>query len=40
MLALVHIGVHVADDRPFNIATRLSKEWDRSNVLHLMDRWC
>ena len=37
VLALVHVGVHVADDRVLNVALGIGKHGDGADVLHLMD---
>ena len=38
VLPFVHEGVHVADDRPLDIALGVRKERDRADVLHLVNR--
>ena len=40
VLPLVHEGVHVADDRPLDIALGIREERDRADVLHLVNRGC
>src|ERR1019366_49287 len=36
VLALVHVGVHVANDRVGNLADRVREEWDRPDADHLV----
>jgi glycine/D-amino acid oxidase-like deaminating enzyme len=39
-MPFVHEGVHVADDRPLDIALGVREERDRADVLHLVHRGC